>query len=39
MAAILTINNEVGTQFDEYWADLFNQSIKILHQEHKLIKS
>jgi response regulator RpfG family c-di-GMP phosphodiesterase/HPt (histidine-containing phosphotransfer) domain-containing protein len=39
MAAILAINNEVGTQFDEYWTDLFNKSIKSLHQEQQLLKS
>ena len=38
MAAILAINNEAGSQFDEYWADMFNQSIKTLHQEQQLIK-
>lgn len=38
MAAILAINNEAGSQFDEYWADMFNQSIKNLHQEQQLIK-
>ena len=39
MAAIMSINNEVGSQFDEYWTDLFNKSIKSLHQEQQLLKT
>ena len=38
MAAILALNNSVGTKFDEYWVEIFNNSIKILHQEKQLIK-
>ncbi len=38
MAAILAMNNEAGSQFDETWVDLFNKSIKSLHQEQQLLK-
>ena len=32
MAAILEINKSAGTQFSEYWVDIFNKTIKELHQ-------
>jgi response regulator RpfG family c-di-GMP phosphodiesterase len=38
MAVILEINNDADRQFDKYWVDIFNQSIKNLHQDQQLFK-
>jgi HD-GYP domain-containing protein (c-di-GMP phosphodiesterase class II) len=36
MNAIMRINHDAGTQFSEYWVDIFNHVIKTLYKEHKL---
>jgi HD-GYP domain-containing protein (c-di-GMP phosphodiesterase class II) len=37
MSTILIINKGVNSKFDDYWTDLFNKSIRILHQEQQLL--